>query len=114
VQYDDYNRQEKEENMATIRTVLYECDVCGTEVIVNSAGIERVSPIYCCGIELTERTLSPAKKTAPAKDRETKTLKKAGVSAGINKKSEISARAAHPKASPKKSAKTSAKSRRKS
>lgn len=53
--------------MARIRTVEYVCDVCGTEVTV-SGDMENVSPIYCCGIVVSEETFEvPAKRVAGAK-----------------------------------------------
>ena len=54
----------KEEYMAAKKTVVYDCNVCGTEVTVNSEGVSNLSPIYCCGISLSKRTKKkPAKKS---------------------------------------------------
>ena len=57
--------------MTARKTVVYECDVCGTEVTVNSEGLGNLSPIYCCGTSLfgTEKKLStkPAVKIASRK-----------------------------------------------
>ena len=47
--------------MTAKKTVVYDCDVCGTEVTINSEGMGNLSPIYCCGIALTRR-----KKNKPA------------------------------------------------
>lgn len=41
--------------MATKMTVVYECKECGTEVTVNSAGLNSVDPIYCCGLPLFKK-----------------------------------------------------------
>lgn len=48
--------------MPAKKTVVYDCDVCGTEVTVNSEGISNLSPIYCCGTPLTLRKNKPARK----------------------------------------------------
>jgi len=49
--------------MASTKTVVYECKACGTEVTVNSAGIQNLSPLYCCGKLLSEKKSKAAKKT---------------------------------------------------
>jgi len=48
--------------MTAKKTVVYDCDVCGTEVTVNSEGTSNLSPIYCCGISLSRRKTKSAKK----------------------------------------------------
>jgi hypothetical protein len=55
-------RMFKEECMTAKKTVVYECDVCGTEVTVNSEGMSNLSPIYCCGLSLSRRKNKPARK----------------------------------------------------
>jgi len=50
--------------MAAKKTIVYECDVCGTEVTVNSEGMSSLSPIYCCGVSLSKRKKKHSKKTA--------------------------------------------------
>ena len=50
--------------MAARKTVVYECDVCGTEVTVNSEGLSNLSPIYCCGISLFATEKKPPTKPA--------------------------------------------------
>ena len=49
--------------MAKEKTVVYECEVCGTEVTVNGPFLPDLSPVYCCGISLSEQK-APAKKKA--------------------------------------------------
>jgi len=57
--------------MAKVVMITYECDRCGTEIAVSPAGGGQLSPIYCCGMEVTEIS-SVEKKPAKAK----KTAKK--------------------------------------
>jgi len=52
--------------MARTRTVTYECEQCGSEIVVTSTGEGELSPIYCCGIEATKTSL-PGKKTVRPK-----------------------------------------------
>jgi len=58
--------------MANATIVTYECELCGSEVVVTGTGESRLSPIYCCGMEVTQ--VSSVKKEAK-KARE-KTVKK--------------------------------------
>ncbi|MEJ2683877.1 MAG: hypothetical protein P8Z71_05725 [Candidatus Sulfobium sp.] len=51
------------------RIVTYECEECGTEVVVTETGGTSLRPIYCCGLEITEISSVPdaggaAKRTA--------------------------------------------------
>lgn len=51
------------------RIVTYECEECGTEVVVTESGETSLRPIYCCGLEITEVSSVPnprvsGKKTA--------------------------------------------------
>ena len=48
------------------RTVTYECKQCGTEVAVTETQDTSLSPIYCCGVEVSK--VSSAKKRPPATD----------------------------------------------
>jgi len=79
----------KEEYMAAKKTVVYDCNVCGTEVTVNSEGVSNLSPIYCCGISLSKRTKKkPAKKSGArgktaSKTTAKKTAKKSPVQTAI-------------------------------
>ncbi len=36
------------------RVVTYECNECGCEVVVTETSETELSPIYCCGFEVTE------------------------------------------------------------
>jgi hypothetical protein len=56
--------------MAKAMIVTYECKRCGTEIVVSEALGAQVSPIYCCGMEVTEVfsvEKKPAKKKAVKK-----------------------------------------------
>jgi hypothetical protein len=53
--------------MAKGMVVNYECELCGTEVVVTSEGESRLSPIYCCGVEVTE--VSSAEKKSRKSER---------------------------------------------
>ncbi len=56
--------------MATARIITYECEQCGSEIVVKSTGESQLSPIYCCGIEVAQvssagkKSVKPKKKTA--------------------------------------------------
>ena len=54
-----------------MRIVTYECEECGTEVVVTETGGTALMPIYCCGMEVTEVSSVPKtagkKKSAAAK-----------------------------------------------
>ncbi|MGD1075058.1 MAG: hypothetical protein ABR903_03125 [Thermodesulfovibrionales bacterium] len=62
------------------RVITYECTQCGTEVVVTEALEMGLSPIYCCGFEVTE--ISSLDKKSPRSKKKTvakavkKTLKK--------------------------------------
>ena len=58
--------------MAKTRTITYECEQCGSEIVVTSTGEGRLSPIYCCGLEVNEASSAQKKPAKPAK----KTVKK--------------------------------------
>ncbi len=40
--------------MANATIVTYECEICDSEIVVTSTGEGRLSPIYCCGMEVTQ------------------------------------------------------------
>jgi hypothetical protein len=61
--------------MAKAVIITYECNRCGTEIIVSPAADGQLSPIYCCGIGVTEIS-SVEKKTAKAKKAVKKVVKK--------------------------------------
>lgn len=42
-----------------MRIVTYECEECGTEVVVTETGGTSLMPIYCCGLEVTEISSVP-------------------------------------------------------
>lgn len=46
------------------RIVAYECEQCGSEIVVTPAAGARLSPIYCCGVAVAKL---PAAKKSPAK-----------------------------------------------
>ncbi len=55
------------------RVVTYECDECGCEIVVTEMPDTELTPIYCCGTEVTEVSSAAAK---PAKKAVKKTAKK--------------------------------------
>jgi hypothetical protein len=57
--------------MARLKSITYECEQCGSEIIVTSTGEGELSPIYCCGIEVVDAS-STAKKAAHPKKAATK------------------------------------------
>ena len=58
------------------RVVTYNCDVCGSEIVVSETGESQLSPIYCCGIELTEVSSAKKKQAKPKKKATKKVTKK--------------------------------------
>ena len=59
--------------MAKATVITYECEECGSEFVVTPTGEMQLSPIYCCGFEVTE-VAPPAKKASAPKK---KVVKKA-------------------------------------
>jgi hypothetical protein len=59
------------------RIVTYECEQCGSEIIVTETGETQLSPIYCCGITVTEVSAVGKKPAAPKKKAAKKVVKKA-------------------------------------
>jgi hypothetical protein len=57
------------------KVITYNCDVCGSEIVVTEMGDSQLSPIYCCGVEVTEMSSVPKKK-AVTKKKSTKTAPK--------------------------------------
>lgn len=47
--------------MARAKSVTYECEQCGSEIVVTSTGEGELSPIYCCGIEVVQVSSRPKK-----------------------------------------------------
>jgi hypothetical protein len=62
--------------MAKARIITYECEECGSEIIVTPTGETALSPIYCCGIEVTELSSAEKKPSRPAKKIAGKATKK--------------------------------------
>jgi hypothetical protein len=62
--------------MAKARVITYECEECGSEIVVTPTGETALSPIYCCGIEVTELSSAEKKPSKPAKKIASKTTKK--------------------------------------
>lgn len=57
--------------MATLRQITYECEQCGSEIIVRKTRETVLAPIYCCGTEVADVSVE-GKETRPKK----KTVKK--------------------------------------
>ncbi len=49
------------------RIVTFECEQCGSEIVVTATGETRLSPIYCCNIEVTEVSSVQQKQAKPKK-----------------------------------------------
>jgi len=58
------------------RVVTYECDECGCEVIVTETAETDLSPLFCCGNELTEVSAARKKAAKPMKKTSAKETKK--------------------------------------
>jgi hypothetical protein len=71
--------------MAEATVVTYECRQCGTEVVVTETLETQLSPIYCCGIEVT-RISSVPKKAAKPKKKAMKKVAKKGAKKKVAKK----------------------------
>ena len=54
------------------RIITYECEQCGSEIVVTESLGTQLRPIYCCGIAVTEVTSAEKKPEKPKK----KTVKK--------------------------------------
>ncbi|MBM4141517.1 MAG: hypothetical protein FJ242_08585 [Nitrospira sp.] len=59
-----------------VRIVTYECTQCGSEVVVTESLGTQLSPIYCCGIEVTEVSTAKKKQAKPKKKAAKKVTKK--------------------------------------
>lgn len=86
--------------MATEKVITFECEECGTEVIVNAAGEMELSPIYCCGMVVTEVPSRP-KKAAKTK----KKVAKKKVAKKPATKKPVAKKVSKKKPAPKKGAK---------
>jgi hypothetical protein len=56
--------------------VTYECRRCGTEVVVTETLETQLSPIYCCGMEVTRISSAPKRAARPKKKAVKKVAKK--------------------------------------
>lgn len=61
--------------MAIARIVTYECEQCGSEIVVTETGETVLAPIYCCGAAVIEASSVGRKQTKPKKTAK-KTTKK--------------------------------------
>jgi hypothetical protein len=73
-------------NMAQATVVTYECELCGSEVIVTNTGESLLSPIYCCGMEVTQISSVKKKPKKPAKKAAKKGTKKVSKKKTVKKK----------------------------
>jgi hypothetical protein len=62
--------------MAKAIVVTYECKQCGSEIVVTSTGGTRLSPIYCCGLEVSEVSSVEKKPKKKAAKKVTKKVSK--------------------------------------
>jgi hypothetical protein len=62
--------------MAEAMVVTYECRRCGTEVVVTETLGTQLSPIYCCGMEVTRISSVPKRTAKPKKKAVKKVAKK--------------------------------------
>ncbi len=77
--------------MARTKTITYECEQCGTDIIVTSTGEGQLSPIYCCGVRVTETTTKKSAATSGKKAGGTKApVRKMGAKKGSTAKKKAS------------------------
>lgn len=74
--------------MAKAVIITYECNRCGTEIVVSPTEGGQLSPIYCCGIGVTEIS-SVEKIPAKAKKAVKKVAKKVSKKKVTQKKKPI-------------------------
>jgi hypothetical protein len=77
--------------MAKSRVITYECEECGSEIVVTPTGETILSPIYCCGMEVTDISSSVLKKAVkkPSKNvlkKKASTKKKPAAKKRVTKK----------------------------
>jgi lipoate-protein ligase B len=58
------------------KVITYNCDVCGSEIVVTESGLSELSHIYCCGIEVTEVSSVPKKQAKKPTKAAKKVVKK--------------------------------------
>jgi len=73
------------------KIITYECEQCGSEIVVTATGETLLSPIYCCGVTVTEVS-SVAKKQGTAKKKPAKKVAKKIVGKKAAKKKPASKR----------------------
>jgi hypothetical protein len=73
----------------TARIITYECEQCGSEIVVTETGETQLSPIYCCSMAVTE-VGSVEKKPAKPKKKVTKKITKKVVKKKVAKKTPAS------------------------
>lgn len=73
------------------KIVTYECEQCGSEIVVTATGETLLSPIYCCGVTVKEVS-SVAKRQGTAKKKPAKKVTKKIVKKKAAKKKPASKR----------------------
>jgi len=58
------------------KIVTYECEQCGSEIVVTETGETMLSPIYCCGFTVSEVSSVQKKQAKPKKKGAKKAPKK--------------------------------------
>jgi len=58
------------------RIITYECEQCGSEIVVTETGETELSPIYCCSMAVTEVGSVEKKQAKPKKKAVKKVTKK--------------------------------------
>ncbi|MEW6001178.1 MAG: hypothetical protein AB1638_00785 [Nitrospirota bacterium] len=71
--------------MANGMIVTYGCEKCGSEIVITKTGETLLSPIYCCGVRVTEIS-TVAKKPAKAKEKPIRKVVKKVVKKPVAKK----------------------------
>jgi len=72
--------------MVKARILTYECEQCGSEIIVTPSGETQLSPIYCCGIKVREISSEAKKPAMPKKKTAKKAAKKVPAKKVVAKK----------------------------
>ena len=58
------------------RIITYECEQCGSEIVVTETGETQLSPIYCCSMVVTEVSSVEKKQAKPKKKAAQRVTKK--------------------------------------
>lgn len=64
--------------MARLTSVIYECELCGSEITVKGDGSGELSPIYCCGMTVSEMPIDRPRSPKPKKKAPTRKKSKSG------------------------------------